>query len=47
VDEEALTQARQAIYSPKAVSDLAPELLTKYFEWVGTRYVFRSHLAYP
>jgi two-component system CheB/CheR fusion protein len=44
VDEEALTQARQAIYSARAVSGLAPELLAKYFERVGTQYLFRSDL---
>jgi two-component system CheB/CheR fusion protein len=44
VDEDALTQARQALYSARAVSDLPPELLAKYFERVGTHYVFRSDL---
>jgi two-component system CheB/CheR fusion protein len=44
VDEDALTQARQAIYSAKAVSDLPPELLHKYFERVEPHYVFRPDL---
>ncbi len=44
VDEEALTQARQATYSAKAVANLAPDLLSKYFERVRTQYVFRADL---
>jgi two-component system CheB/CheR fusion protein len=44
VDEDALTQARQAIYSAKAVSDLPPGLLTKYFERMGTQHIFRPDL---
>jgi two-component system CheB/CheR fusion protein len=43
-DEEALTQARQATYSAKTVADLAPDLLSQYFERVRTPYVFRSDL---
>jgi two-component system CheB/CheR fusion protein len=44
VDEDALTQARQATYPARAVSGLTPELLKKYFEPVGTQYNFRSDL---
>ena len=44
VDEEALTQARQAMYSAKAVNELAPDMLGKYFEQVGTQYIFRPDL---
>jgi two-component system CheB/CheR fusion protein len=44
-DEEALAQARQATYSAKAVADLVPDLLSKYFERVRTQYVFRSDLC--
>src|SRR5262245_11317510 len=44
VDEDALTQARQAAYGPKIVSALPPEMLAKYFEQVGTQYVFRPDL---
>ena len=44
VDEDALAQARQAIYDAKAVKGLSPELLDKYFERVGAQYVFRSDL---
>ena len=44
VDEDALTQARQAVYPAKAASDLAPELRNKYFERVATQYVFRPEL---
>lgn len=44
VDEEALTQARQALYSAKAMSALEPQLVAKYFEPMGTQYVFRPDL---
>jgi two-component system CheB/CheR fusion protein len=44
IDEEALTQARQAIYNAKAVRDLPPEVVSKYFERVGPHCVFRSDL---
>jgi len=43
VDEEALAKAR-AGYSLKEVDGLAPELLDRYFELHGSRYVFRPDL---
>jgi two-component system, chemotaxis family, CheB/CheR fusion protein len=44
VDEDALNQARQAIYSAKDVQAVSDELRQKYFEIVGNRYVFRQDL---
>ncbi|QKQ74914.1 CheR family methyltransferase [Nostoc sp. TCL240-02] len=44
VDEEALNQARQAMYSAKDVQEVSDELRQKYFEIVGNRYVFRQDL---
>ncbi|MBW4688459.1 MAG: PAS domain S-box protein [Komarekiella atlantica HA4396-MV6] len=44
VDEEALNQARQAVYSAKDVQAVSNELRQKYFELVGNRYVFRQDL---
>ncbi|MEA5602861.1 CheR family methyltransferase [Nostoc sp. UHCC 0252] len=44
VDEEALNQARHAVYSAKDVQALSDELRQKYFEVVGNRYVFRQDL---
>ncbi len=44
VDEQALTQARQATYDPSAVEAVPPELRKKYFEAVGNAYVFRADL---
>jgi two-component system CheB/CheR fusion protein len=44
VDEEALTEARAATYSAKAVESVPPELLTRYFENVNGRYVFNNDL---
>ena len=44
VDEEALTQARQANYPIRALQSLPPELREKYLEPVGGRYVFRPDL---
>jgi two-component system CheB/CheR fusion protein len=44
VDEDALTQARQAVYSAKALADVSPELVTRYFERVGLQYGFRADL---
>jgi two-component system CheB/CheR fusion protein len=38
VDEEALTQARQAIYGSKALEDVPPQLREKYFERQDARY---------
>lgn len=44
VDEEALAQARQASYSPKALEPLPVELRARYFEALENRYVFRPDL---
>ena len=44
VDEDALTEARAATYDAKAVESVPPELLTKYFEQLNGRYVFRKDL---
>ncbi|WP_396927386.1 CheR family methyltransferase [Mycolicibacterium sp.] len=44
VDEDALTDARAATYDAKAVESVPPELLTKYFDQVNGRYVFRKDL---
>ncbi|MBN3909218.1 MAG: PAS domain S-box protein [Nostoc sp. NMS1] len=44
VDEDALNQARQAMYSAKDVQAVSDELRQKYFEIVGNRYVFRQDL---
>jgi two-component system CheB/CheR fusion protein len=42
VDEEALAQARQAGYSPKAVEPVPEELRETYFELSGGRYVIKN-----
>jgi two-component system CheB/CheR fusion protein len=44
VDEEALTQARQARYSAKQVEGVPPELLERYFERNGADYIFSKEL---
>lgn len=44
IDEEALNQARQAVYSAKDVQVIESELKEKYFESVGNNYVFRQDL---
>ncbi|MEV6612015.1 CheR family methyltransferase [Kutzneria sp. NPDC051319] len=44
VDEEALAQARQAIYSEREIEGVPADLLERYFEHQGTRYVFRPEL---
>jgi two-component system CheB/CheR fusion protein len=44
VDEEALNQARQALYLAKDVQVVSDELRQKYFEIIGNRYVFRQDL---
>lgn len=44
VDEEALHQSRQAIYSAKEVADIPPELLEQYFEHSNSHYTFRKDL---
>ena len=44
VDEDALTEARAAIYDAKAVESVPPELLERYFENVNGRYLFHKDL---
>jgi two-component system CheB/CheR fusion protein len=44
VDEEALTEARHAAYSPAAVRTLPSEIVERYFEQAGQRYTFRKDL---
>ena len=44
VDEEALTQARQASYPIRALQSVPPELREKYLEPVGSHYVFHPDL---
>jgi len=44
VDETALTQARQGSYTVKDLQAVPAELQDKYFELVGSRYVFRNDL---
>ncbi|MFC0542351.1 CheR family methyltransferase [Kutzneria chonburiensis] len=44
VDEEALAQARQASYGEREVEGVPPDLLERYFEHQGMRYVFRQDL---
>ncbi|MBW4425584.1 MAG: PAS domain S-box protein [Nostoc desertorum CM1-VF14] len=44
VDEEALNQARLAVYSAKQIQTVPDELRQKYFEIAGNRYVFRQDL---
>ncbi|GAA1154370.1 CheR family methyltransferase [Nocardioides aquiterrae] len=44
VDEEALTQARQAIYTERDLAAVPAELRERYFEPAGTRFVFRKEL---
>jgi two-component system CheB/CheR fusion protein len=44
VDEDALQQARQATYSPRAVEGLSPELLAKYFSAQGSMHLLHKDL---
>ena len=44
VDEEQLTEARQASYSEQAVQAVPAELAAKYFERAGERFTFRKDL---
>ena len=44
VDEEQLTEARQAVYSEQALQAVPPELAEKYFEPIGGRFTFRKDL---
>jgi two-component system CheB/CheR fusion protein len=44
VDEEALAQARHAVYTEREVQGVPAELLDRYFEPQGSRYAFRPDL---
>jgi len=44
VDEDGLTEARQASYTEHQVRGVPAELLDRYFERVGNRYLFRKDL---
>lgn len=44
VDEDALAEARTASFEAREVESVAPELLDKFFERLGNRYVFRKDL---
>ncbi len=44
VDEEGLTHARHGAYNEREVSMVPPDLLAKYFDNQGGRYVFRKDL---
>ena len=44
VDEEALSQARQAAYESRAVENVPPDLLQKYFDRQDDRYVLNKEL---
>ena len=44
IDEPALTAARHATYSTKAVAGIPEDLLERYFERAGTNFVFRKDL---
>ena len=44
VDENALTVARQGTYDSRQVEGVPAELLEKYFDRIGSRYVFRNDL---
>ena len=44
VDDSALEEARRAEFNPKVLEDVPPEMVKKYFERAGNRYVFRKDL---
>ncbi|QYX29954.1 CheR family methyltransferase [Sphaerospermopsis torques-reginae] len=44
IDEEALNQARQSVYSAKDIDKVPTELLDKYFDLAGNNYIFRQDL---
>jgi two-component system CheB/CheR fusion protein len=44
VDEDALNQARHAIYTPKQVAGIPPEQLERYFDRADQHYTFRKDL---
>jgi len=44
VDEDALNQARQAVYTPRGVEGVPADLLAKYFDQTDGRYTFNKEL---
>jgi two-component system CheB/CheR fusion protein len=44
VDEEQLSDARQAVYSEQDVAAIPPDLVKRYFDQLGSRFVFRKDL---
>src|SRR5215472_15500414 len=44
VDEDALSQARHAIYTTQQVQGIAPHLLDRYFERIEERYLFHKEV---
>jgi two-component system CheB/CheR fusion protein len=44
VDEEQLTEARQAVYGEREMRSIPADLIPKYFEQTGTRHTFRKDL---
>ncbi|MGY1714526.1 CheR family methyltransferase [Geodermatophilus sp. SYSU D01106] len=44
VDEEALTQARQALFTEREMTGLTPEQVERYFTQEGSRFAFRKDL---
>src|SRR5262249_14024338 len=44
VDEEALVEARAAVYAPKAVEEMPAELIERYFTEKGREFAFRQDL---
>src|SRR3712207_3416641 len=44
VDEDALAQARQAVYSERELAGLTPEQIEEYFQPENGRYAFRKDL---
>jgi two-component system, chemotaxis family, CheB/CheR fusion protein len=44
VDEEALSQARQATYDLHSLQSVPPEWRDRYFEQIGDRWIFRSDI---
>ena len=44
VDEEALAEARHALYTPKQLADVPEELRERYFQPLNHMLVFRSDL---
>lgn len=46
VDEEALSEARQAVYDSRRVEGVPPDFLQKYFDRQGERFVFDKELRH-